>query len=325
MENKKGRTSGIICNCAVKWKKVKAYIKHPSSIIAFILLSTPLRRILNDRTYIKLRYSLNFKKTLNLDYPQTYTEKLQWLKLYDHNPEYTKMVDKYAMKEWVCSKIGEGYTIKNYGVWDNAEDIDFDSLPSQFVLKATHDSGSFCICKDKSKFDFDAAKKKLNRALLRDQYIYSREWPYKNVPRRIIAEEFLVDESGYELKDYKFFCFDGKPVMMFIASGRTLNETTFDYFDMDFNHLNLTQTHPNASHPYEKPKDFDRMKTLAGKLSEGIPEIRVDFYYVNGKILVGELTFFHYGGFAPFYPDKWDAYLGSFLKLPNVNNENVSI
>ena len=216
--------------------------------------------------------------------------------------------------------VGQGYTIPNYGVWDTPEEIDFDSLPDRFVLKGTHDSGSFIICDDKSKFDRESAIKNLNKSLLSDQYIYSREWPYKNVPRRILAEEYIVDDSGYELKDYKFFCFDGKPYMMFIASGRTKGETTFDYYDMNFNHLDITQSHPNAKHNYEKPKDFEKMIELASKLSAGIPQLRVDFYYVNGKIYVGELTFFHYGGFVRFHPDKWDTILGDLIQLPDKTN-----
>lgn len=293
------------------------FLLHPTALAARCVVDLPLSKKLDDKTYLKLKYRARFLKKLNLETPRTYNEKLQWLKLYDRNPEYTIMVDKYAMKEWVGSKIGQGYTITNYGVWNNPEEIDFDSLPDKFVLKGTHDSGSFCICKDKSNFDRKSAITMLKKSILSDQYIYSREWPYKNVPRRVLAEEYIVDESGYELKDYKFFCFSGKPYMMFIASGRTKGETTFDYFDMNFNHLDITQSHPNANHAYEKPKDFEKMIELASKLSAGIPQLRVDFYYVNGKILVGELTFFHYGGFVPFHPNKWDAILGDLIQLPD--------
>ena len=293
------------------------YLLHPAVFFARCVLALPFSYKLKDEAYLKLKYRVTFKKKLNLKNPKTFNEKLQWLKLFDRNPEYTIMVDKYAMKEWVGSKIGDGYTILNYGVWNNPEEIDFNRLPDKFVLKGTHDSGSFCICKDKNNFDRESAITKLNRSMLRDQYVYSREWPYKNVPHRILAEEYIEDESGFELKDYKFFCFDGKPFIMFIASGRTSGATTFDYYDMDFNHLDITQSHPNAEHAYEKPGGFEKMKELASKLSEGIPQLRVDFYYVNGKIYVGELTFFHYGGFYPFHPDKWDAILGDLIRLPD--------
>lgn len=292
------------------------YLLHPVALIARCVVAFPFSNRIDDESFLKLKYRARFLKKLDLTTPKTYNEKLQWLKLYDRKPEYTTMVDKYAMKEWVASRIGPGYTITNYGVWDTPEEIDFDSLPDKFVLKGTHDSGSFIICKDKSKFDSVSAIAKLNKSMLRDQFIFNREWPYKNVPHRVLAEEYIVDESGYELKDYKFFCFDGKPYMMFIASGRTKGETTFDYYDMDFNHLDITQSHPNAKHGYEKPEAFEKMKELASKLSAGIPQLRVDFYYVNGKILVGELTFFHYGGFVPFHPDKWDTILGELIELP---------
>lgn len=298
------------------------YLLNPAAVVARCVMAFPFRYKFDDETYLKLKYRACFIRKLNLKNPKTYNEKLQWLKLYDRKPEYTIMVDKYAMKDWVASRIGQGYTIANYGVWDTPEEIDFDSLPDKFVLKGTHDSGSFIICKDKSIFDKESAIAKLNKSMLRDQYIYSREWPYKNVPHRVLAEEYIVDESGYELKDYKFFCFDGKPYMMFIASGRTKGETTFDYYDMNFNHLDITQSHPNAKHNYEKPKDFETMIELASKLSAGIPQLRVDFYYVNGKIYVGELTFFHYGGFVPFHPDKWDTILGDLIQLPNKANIN---
>jgi hypothetical protein len=293
------------------------YLLHPAVLAAKCILACPLSKKLSDEAYLKLKYLERFKKRLNLKTPKTYNEKLQWLKLYDRNPEYTIMVDKYAMKEWVASRIGEGYTIQNYGIWNDPKEIDFDKLPNQFVLKGTHDSGSFCICKDKNNFDRESAIIKLEKSMSKDQYIYSREWPYKNVPRRILAEEYIEDESGYELKDYKFFCFDGKPYIMFIASGRTKGETTFDYYDMNFNHLEIAQSHPNAEHGFDKPKEFNKMIELASKLSAGIPQLRVDFYYVNGKIYVGELTFFHYGGFYPFYPEKWDTILGDLIKLPN--------
>lgn len=298
------------------WAACNYYLFHPAAVVARWVVALPVSKKLDDETFLKLRYRGRFLKKLDLNNPKTYNEKLQWLKLYDRKPEYTTMVDKYAMKDWVASRIGPGYTIANYGVWDNPEEIDFDSLPDRFVLKGTHDSGSFIICKDKSQFDRASAIARLSKSMLSDQYIYNREWPYKNVPHRVLAEEFIVDESGYELKDYKFFCFDGKPYMMFIASGRTKGATTFDYYDMGFNHLDITQSHPNAAHGYDKPEAFEQMKELAAKLSAGIPQLRVDFYYVNGKVLVGELTFFHYGGFVPFHPDKWDAILGDMIQLP---------
>ena len=255
---------------------------------------------------------------LDLDNPQTYNEKLQWQKLYDRRPEYTKMVDKYDAKEYVANIIGKEYIIPTLAVYDRVEDIDFDALPDQFVLKCTHDSGGIVICKDKSTLDIAAALKKLERGLKTNFYYQNREWPYKNVKPRIIAEQYMVDESGYELKDYKWFCFDGEPKALFIASdrGSDKEETKFDFFDMDFNHLPFTNGHPNASRPIMKPAGFDKMKELAAKLSKGLMQARIDFYDINGQVYFGEITFFHWSGMKPFVPREWDYIFGSYIKLP---------
>ena len=272
----------------------------------------------SDITYLKLLFPLRTGYKLNLDNPQTYNEKLQWLKLYNRNPEYSKMVDKYEAKLFVENIIGEEYIIPTLGVYDSVDDIDFDSLPDQFVLKCTSDSGGISICRDKSHYDFASAKKKLDRSLKRNYYYQNREWPYKNVKPRIIAEQYMEDESG-ELRDYKIFCFDGVPRAMFIASDRfdKKEETKFDFFDMDFNHLPFTNGHPNATKKIEKPRGFEEMKQLAAKLSQGIPHVRVDFYDIKGKIYFGEMTFFHWSGMKSFVPVDWDYTFGSWIKLPN--------
>lgn len=278
-----------------------------------------LSRILSDRQYIKLRFRMIFKKKLNLKNPQTYNEKLQWLKLYDRNPEYSKLVDKYEVKQNIAEKLGQEYVIPTLGVWDKFEDIDFNALPNEFVLKCTHDSGGLVICKDKSKLDFESAKKKINASLKTNYYWQEREWVYKNVKPRIIAEKYMVDESGYELKDYKFFCFNGEVKALFIAKDRNKpgEETKFDFFDENFNHLPFTNGHPNSEPPYIKPEGFEEMKELAAKISKNIPHVRVDFYNINGKIYFGEITFFHWGGMTPFKPEEWDYKFGEWLVLPN--------
>ena len=274
--------------------------------------------ILTDKAYIKLEYFRRLHKFPNLKNPKTFNEKLQWLKLYDRKPIYTTMVDKYEAKKYVADIIGEEYIIPTIGAWDKFEDIDFDALPDQFVLKCTHDSGGLAICRDKSKFDIKKARNKINKSLKRNYYWANREWPYKDVKPRIIAEKYMVDESGYELKDYKFFCFNGEMKLLFVAKDRGLEteETKFDFFDEDFNHLPLTNGHPNSEPPYFKPDNFDEMKELAEKLSENIPQLRVDFYNINGKIYFGELTFFHWSGLMPFDPPEWDLKIGEFIKLP---------
>lgn len=276
---------------------------------------------MGDERYLRLKYRVNMGKKLNLNNPQTYNEKLQWLKLYDRKDIYTTMVDKYAVKDYVAKIIGEDYMIPTLGVWNSFDEINFDKLPEQFVLKCTHDSGGLVICTDKTKLDKETARKKIEKCLKTDYYRYAREWPYKNVPRKIIAEEFMVDESGTELKDYKFFCFDGEVKAMFIASDRSDSnvETKFDFFDRDFNHLPFTNGHPNSDKEIKKPQGFDKMVELAEKLSEGLPQARIDFYDIYGQVYFGEITFFHWSGMTPFKPEKWDYTFGSWIRLPKMS------
>lgn len=275
-------------------------------------------RILPDPLYIRLAYFRRMKRFPNLKDPKTYTEKLQWLKLHDHNPEYSRMVDKYEAKQYVAERIGQEYIIPTLGLWDSFDQIDFDSLPNQFVLKCTHDSGGLVICRDKSKLDIPAARKTIEESLRNNYFWQCREWPYKNVKPRIIAEAYMEDEETCELRDYKYFCFDGEPKVLFIATERQAenSETKFDFFDMEFNHLDLRNGHPNAEICPAKPRCFEQMRELAGKLSVGIPQLRVDFYEVNGKVYFGELTFFHWSGMMPFEPEEWDNTFGQWIKLP---------
>lgn len=279
-----------------------------------------------DRQFIRFWFKLKMGYYPDLDNPKTFNEKLQWLKLYYRKPIQTTMVDKYAVKKYVADIIGEEYIIPTLGVWEAFDDIDFDSLPNQFVLKCTHDSGGLVICKDKSKLDKNAAKMKIEKCLKTDFYKAGREWPYKNVPGRIIAEQYMVDESGYELKDYKWFCFDGEPTILFIAQDRDKvnEETKFDFYDMDFNLLPFTNGHPNSGVKREIPAGFEKMKELAAKLSEGMPHVRVDFYDIDGNIYFGEFTFFHNSGSVKFNPKEWDNKLGDFLTLPE-KSTNLSL
>ena len=272
--------------------------------------------IFGDEIYVRVEYFIVFGKRLRLKNPQTYSEKLQWLKLHEGDPIYTRMVDKAEAKKYVTEIIGEEYIIPTYGVWNHFDEIDFDKLPDQFVLKTTHDSGGVIICKDKKTLDKNAAKVKLEKSLKNDYYYTSKEWPYKNVVPRIIAEKYMEDESG-ELCDYKLFCFDGKMKALFIATDRFTSgeDTKFDFFDENFNHLPFTNGHPNATKPIKKPESFQQMKDLAEKLSQKIPHVRVDFYCTNGKIYFGELTFFHWGGFKRFEPEEWDFKFGEWFKL----------
>lgn len=276
------------------------------------------RRFIPDKPYLQLMGWCRVGNGFNISKPHTFNEKLNWLKLYDRNPEYTTMVDKYAAKRYVADRIGDEYIIPTLGVWDRFEDIDFELLPDQFVLKCTHDSGGLVICRDKNKLDKATAKKKLEMSLQRDFFSLHREWPYKDVPRRIIAEQYMEDTKTEELRDYKFFCFDGVAKALFIATDRQKEgeEVKFDFFDMDFKHLDFKQGQPNAAVTPAKPETFDEMRQLAEKLSKGIPHLRVDFYEVNGKAYFGELTFSHFAGMVPFNPEAWDDTFGSWINLP---------
>ncbi len=278
-----------------------------------------LYHVLSDKQVLSLKYWLVFHKKLNWNNPKTYNEKIQWLKLYGRTPINTIMSDKYAVKQYIKEIIGEQYVIPLIGVWNDPEQIDFDSLPEQFVLKCNHNSGlGMCICRDKSKIDIANTIKELNKGLKEDYFLPSREMAYKNIPHRIIAEQYMEDPETQELRDYKFFCFDGVPKVLFISSGRLNGEksVTFDFFDMDFGHLPITNGHPNAKITPGKPKCFDEMKHLAAVLSRGIPHVRVDFYEVGQKVYFGEFTFSHWGGFKPFEPKEWDIIFGEWIHLP---------
>lgn len=271
---------------------------------------------IGDELYLRVAFRINLGYWPDLEFPKSYNEKLQWLKLHDKHDEYTKMVDKIEVKKYVSSIVGEKYIIPTLGSWNSIEEIEWENLPNQFVIKATNDSGGVVVCKDKSALDIDKAIKQLSSSGNTDYTIVSKEYPYKNVPHRFIAEQYLEDESGYELKDYKFFCFDGEVKFLFVATGRQQNDTRFDFYDTDFNHLPVLNGHPNADKWPTKPSNFQEMLDIARKLSKGIPHVRVDLYNVNGRIYFGELTFFHWSGFQPFVPNDWDYKFGSYINLP---------
>ena len=298
---------------------LKKILDNPGIIIAHIMMS-PIGKIFSDRTYLKILYRAYTRKKLHLNNPVCYTEKLQWLKLHNTSDLCTTMVDKYGVREFVKKTIGEEYLIPLLGVWSHFDEIDFNSLPEKFVLKCTHDSGSVVICRDKAVLDKKKAKEKLEKGLKRNYYWRGREYPYKNVPPRIIAEQYTVDDND-ELNDYKFFCFDGEPQMLFYASERFAKEkggVKFDYYDMNLKHLDI-QSYGNLNakpENYLKPfPEFEKMKELAKVLSTGFAHVRVDLYLVKGRIYFGEMTFHHDGGFVPFIPEKWDKILGDYINL----------
>jgi hypothetical protein len=263
---------------------------------------------------LKSLYYVDNGKHLNLDNPTTFNEKLNWMKFHDQNPLYRTLVDKYKVKKIVEEKIGSEYVVKNYAVYNSVDEIDLDSLPDSFVLKATHDSGGVIICKSKSSFDLQAAKKKLKRQLSIDYYWKTREWVYKDPDPKIIADEYLDDHSGHELTDYKFWCFNGEPKVMYITNkGKNIKE---NFYDMDFAPLDINHGFPRVVPEFEKPEQFELMKELAKKLSQGIPFVRVDFFNLNGRVYFGEFTFYDWAGLKAFVDDEWDRKLGSWINLP---------
>lgn len=296
-------------------KKILSNPGHALSVLIFNLCNL-LEPILSDKLFLKIQFRVQVGYWPNLDNPQTFNEKIQWLKLNDIHPEYTQMVDKVTAKDYVSSIVGDKYIIPTIGIWDSVDTIDWESLPNQFVVKSTGDSGGVVVCKNKKELDIESAKAKLRKLGGRNYTSLNKEYPYKNVPHRYIAEEYMEDESGYELKDYKIFCFDGVPKFLFVATGRQQNDTRFDFFDTDFNHLPFTNGHPNADICPVKPQNFEEMLDVASKLSKNIPHVRVDLYNINGKIYFGELTFFHWSGLVPFEPNKWDRVLGDYINLP---------
>lgn len=268
-----------------------------------------------DKQFLQFSYRIEMGYPLNLKDPKTFNEKLQWLKLYNRNPEYTTMVDKYTVKKYISEKIGAEYIIPTLGVWNSFDEIDFDALPDQFVLKCTHDSGGLVVCRDKSCLNMDAARKKIETSLSNNFYYMGREWPYKDVPHRIIAEQYMADN----LRDYKLFCFDGVPRMTLVCSERfTKDGLKEDFYDEAWNHLNVQRpAHGNAILPIQRPKQYELMKKLATKLSEKMPFARIDFYEINEKVYFGEITFYPDSGFEGFKPEEWDLKLGEWIKLPN--------
>lgn len=293
-----------------------------------IVLALRWRGLMNcmpDKLFIKFVGKSLMGSGFDIKNPKTYNEKLNWLKLYDRNPLYTILVDKYLVKDYVAGIIGREHIIPTLGVWENEEEIDFDKLPEKFVLKCNHNSGlGMCICVDKSKLNIDEVKAKLKLGLNENYYLKNREWPYKDVPRRIIAEKYMEgtkDNQQNGLNDYKFFCFNGVPRFLFVATDRQINETKFDFFDMEYNHLDIKNGHENASIPPSKPIKFEEMKRFATLLSKGIPHVRVDFYEVDGVVYFGELTFAHWGGFVKFDPNKWDFVFGEYITLPKQKHE----
>jgi len=276
-------------------------------------------KFLPDKLYLQIFYYATTGRLIPFKNPLTFTEKMQWLKVNDRHEEYSELVDKLAVRKHIDEVLGEGHVFPLIGHWDRFDDIDFDTLPEQFVIKCNHDSGSTRVIKNKSaltKAEFDEMRRFYIKRLKRNYYYAGREYPYKGLKSCIIIEQLMVDEKNPEksIEDYKFFCFNGEPKMMFIATDRS-TDCRFDFFDMDFNHLDMINIHPQADVIPSKPEMFEEMKEIAAKLSKGIRFVRIDLYELNGKIYFGEYTFFHGGGFRRCEPEEWERRLGDWINL----------
>lgn len=271
-------------------------------------------RFIPAKPYLKLVYRIKAGKKLNLKNPVTFCDKQNWLKLNEIHPEYTELVDKIAVRDYITEILGEEYLFPIYGSWKHFDEIDFDALPEKFVLKCNHDSGSVKVITDKSTINKEELKKFFEDRLKLNPYVFGREYPYKNVEPCIMAEKFMTPDGEEDIRDYKFFCFNGKPEIMFIATDRS-TDVKFDFFDMDFNHLDIVNIHEQSGLEIKKPQMFDEMKEIASKISQGMKFVRIDLYEISGKIYFGEFTFFHGGGFWPMKPEKWEKELGDLIKI----------
>lgn len=299
----------------MKSKKLLKAIKNPFYLMSGILHRYLSKYIKNDEFYIRMDYFFNTKKILNLKNPKTFNEKIQWLKLNNKNLGYSRLVDKYEVKKYIEETIGKEYVIPTLGIWNSFDEINFDSLPSQFVLKCTHDSGGLIICNDKNNFNKDEARKRINKSLNKNYYLEHREYPYKNVKPRIIAEKLMTDESGTELKDYKIFCFNGEPYFIEVDFNRFTNHQR-NIYSIEWKLLNVEiEYHSNKQKDITKPVCLDEMLQIAKELSKKIPFVRVDLYVVKNQIYFGELTFFHGAGYEKFHPEKWNEKLGELINV----------
>src|SRR5690606_404154 len=297
-------------------KAIKLLLTNNKGFIIRFLQKYPF--FSSDEFYIKKKFEYMMGKPLNLRSPITFKEKIQWLKLFYQEGSLTDLVDKVKVKDFVAKTIGKQYLIPTIGVWDSFSKINFDNLPEQFVLKTNHDFGGVVICKDKKIFDFQGGGAKLNKHLKRNFFSIGREWAYKNVTPKILAEQYLGKLGDDDVKDYKFYCFDGEPKLLLVTSGRQKGHENmkWNFYDINFNPLRLTKSNIASDFNAEKPKNFEVMVELSKKLAVGFPFVRTDFYNIDGEIFFGELTFYPGGGYGKFEPEEWDYKLGSFLNLP---------
>jgi len=289
---------------SVKWKLFDALFKY-----RHVRMYAPDKWMVSWQFHHSLGYDIDWKN------PKTFNEKLNWLKVYGREPLYTQLVDKVAVKDYVANKIGEQYIIPTLAVYHSVDEIDIEKLPNRFVLKCNHDSGSVVICKDKKTFNLQAAKEKLDKCLRRDYYLVCREWPYKNVRRCVFAEQYMEDQTFDDLADYKFICINGKPEIMYITV--KADDVWENFYDMDFQPINFSHGRKLYSRkPISEPEQFELMKEVTQVLAEDVPNVRIDFYVIKGKLYFSEYTFYDWAGYAKIQPESWDMKLGDLMILP---------
>lgn len=295
----------------------KMSLKARGGFIPFLVYRTGIEKKWDDEKYIRYRYKSVYKRPLNLDNPQRFSEKIQWLKLYNRKPEYSLMVDKYECKKYVKEKLGDTYIVQLLGVWDKPEEIDFTKLPERFVLKTTHDSGGVYICRDRATFNVDDAIRFLNQSLARNYYKYAREWPYKNVKPRIIAEEYLENDNVEGLHDYKVWCFNGRATYVQYITGRISDVTYEGFYDRNWVLQSFSYHNPLMKETIEKPQNLDDLLYAAEVLAKDIPFSRIDFYILpDGSLKFGEITFYPMSGMERWHPEETDLELGNLITLP---------
>lgn len=290
-------------------------LRNPKLLV--ITLLNKFGHNIPDNRYIKYKFRLELGYTPDLEHPRTFNEKLNWLKLNHREDLYTRMADKYQVKEYISNTIGDEYVVPLIGVWENMDEIDIEVLPSEFVLKATHDSSGAIVCRAKDNYNQTIVAKHFNKVMDRNYFYSCREWPYKNIKPRIIAEVLLKsDDCNSPMRDYKFMCFNGVPRLMYCTVKGT--DVYENYYDMNFNPVSINRGFPRHIPEFAKPQHFTLMKDLAEKLAKDIPFVRIDFYESEGRVYFGEFTFYDWGGFKPFKDIEWDYKLGDWINLPEI-------
>ncbi|MGI6501367.1 MAG: ATP-grasp fold amidoligase family protein [Anaerostipes sp.] len=297
--------------------KIKKVVQHPEKIIGRMNM-LGMFNWMDDNTYLKFLFRVNLKYRLNLKEPKTFNEKMQWLKLNNVHPEYSKVVDKYEVRNYVKELIGEQHLIPLLGVWDSPFDIDFDKLPNEFVLKCTHNSGGVIVCKNKSEFDEKKAIKQLNHLLKKKYYKQGREYPYKTVKPRVICEKFMDDGIGNLPNDYKIMCFNGKPQNIMVCSGRKNGHADYYFFNKEWNFLPYNKVDINLPSDFTlpKPRQLEKMWMLAEEISTQYIVSRIDFYEIKGKLYFGEITLFPASGMDKDITKETDIEWGKKIRLP---------